>query len=205
MNQRASKGRGRGRRPGETRTREAILAAARRQFSASGYDGTTIRAVAAEAEVDPALVHHYFAGKGGLFTASIESPVNPADVVARVIDGPREDLGERLVRSLLELWEDETPAPILAMLRSAAGPEEAVTMLREFISREVVGRIARGIDADHAELRATLCGSQVVGLAMVRYVVRVEPLASAGREQVVAWIGPTIQRYLTGPPPDGLR
>ncbi len=192
-------GRRRGRRAGESATREQVLEAARERFARQGYDATTIRQVAADAEVDPALVHYHFGAKADLFAAAVEYPVNPADVVAELVAaGGTDDLGERLLRLFLRLWDERGGMPLLALLRSASDHEGAATGLREFISREVVARIARAIDADRPELRATLCGTQIVGLAMVRYVVKVEPLASASHDEVVAWIAPTLQRYLTG-------
>jgi hypothetical protein len=132
--------------------------------------------------------------------AATDYPVNPAEVVARLLaEGGTEDIGERLLRRFLALWRERGASPLFALVGGGGAHEQAATMLREFITTEVVGRVARAIDADEPELRATLCGSQIVGLAMVRYVIRVEPLASADAETVVAWIGPTLQRYLTGP------
>ncbi len=193
-------GRRRGRRAGESATREQVLEAARERFARQGYDATTIRQVAADAEVDPALVHYHFGTKADLFAAAVEYPVNPADVVAELLaHGGQDDLGERLVRLFLRIWDDRGASPLFALIRSASDHEQAAAGLREFISREVVGRLARALDADRPELRATLCGSQIVGLAMVRHVVKVEPLASASHDEVVAWIAPTLQRYLTAP------
>jgi AcrR family transcriptional regulator len=192
-------GRRRGRRSGESGTRDRVLDAARGRFGRHGYDATSIRQVAADAGVDPALVHYFFGTKADLFAAVVEYPMNPGELVAQLIaEGGTEDLGERLLRLLLRLWDEQPASPLLAMIRSASDHEQAATALREFITREVVGRVARAIDADQPELRATLCGSQVVGLVMVRYVIRVEPLASADPDQLVAWIAPTLQRYLTG-------
>jgi AcrR family transcriptional regulator len=189
----------RGRRTGGPDTREQVLEAARRRFGQQGYDATTVRQVAADAGVDPALVHYFFGTKSALFAAAVEYPVNPAELVAELVaTGGTGDLGERLLRLFLRLWEGRDTSPLFALIRSASDNEHAATALREFITREVVGRVARAIEADQPELRATLCGSQIVGLAMVRYVVRVEPLASADPEEVVAWIAPTLQRYLTG-------
>jgi len=188
-----------GRRPGISGSREAILAAARSSFADQGYDGTTIRGIARDAGVDPALVRHFFGTKEEVFAAALEFPFDPATVLPSVLGGDLEGAGERLVRFLVTTLE--TPAgraPILAILRSAVRYERAATVLRGFIGREVVTRVARQIERPDRELRATLVGSQLVGLVMVRYVVRVEPLASADPETVVQAVGPTIQRYLTG-------
>jgi AcrR family transcriptional regulator len=190
----------RGRRAGPSRTREQILAAARARFAAHGYEATTMRDVAAAAGVDAALVHYFFGTKPGLFGAAMALPTTPAEVVGELLEEGVDDLGERLVRRFLALWDDpETGAPLLALVRSAASHEEAAAVLRGFLGEEVVGRLARALDAPEPELRATLAGSQLAGLAMVRYVVGLEPLASTDPEWIVATIGPSIQRYLTGP------
>jgi AcrR family transcriptional regulator len=192
----------RGRRGGQSGTREQVLAAARDRFARQGYDATTIRQVAGDAGVDPALVHYFFGTKADLFAEVVEYPMNPGQLVEGLLAaGGTQDLGERLLRLLLRLWDERGGSPLFAMIRSASDHEGAAVALREFVSREVVGRIAHAIDVDAPELRATLCGSQIVGLVMVRYVVRVEPLASAPPDELVAWIAPTLQRYLTGPVP----
>lgn len=188
-----------GRRPGVSGSREAILAAARSSFADHGYDGTTIRGIARAAGVDPALVRHFFGTKEELFAAALEFPFDPGVVLPSVLGGGLSGAGERLVRFLVTTLE--TPAgraPFLAILRSAVRYERAATLLRGFVGREVVARVARQVTLPDPELRATLVGSQLVGLVMVRYVVRVEPLASADPETVVQAVAPTIQRYLTG-------
>jgi AcrR family transcriptional regulator len=188
-----------GRRPGPTRTRGAILDAARAAFAARGYDAVSVRSVAREAGVDPALVHRFFGSKEQLFVAALELPVAPGALVAAVLADGVEGVGERLVRTLLTLWDAPGGfAPFLALVRGAVDNEAAATMLREFLTREVLGRIAAAAAPDRAELRASIAGSQVVGLAMARYIVRVPPLADAEREEIVAAVGPAIQRYLTG-------
>lgn len=186
-----------GRRPGNADTRQAVLDAARDCFAAFGYDGATIRAIAAEAGVDPALVHHFFGAKSDLFAAATELPAG--ELLPAPLDGEDDVLGERVVRTFLALWEDPTTrSRFLAMVRSAVRYEAAATMLRSFLSREVLGVLAHNLDTPDADLRATLVGSQLVGLAIARYVVEVQPLASASVETVVAAYAPTIQRYLTG-------
>jgi AcrR family transcriptional regulator len=188
-----------GRRPGASGTREAILDAARRAFATHGYHQATIRGVAELAGVDPALVHHYFGTKQGLFVAAVQLPVNPVEQLSALLAEDPELVGERLIGVFLSVWDRATNvSPLLALVRSAVGDEQAAAMLREFITDEVLGRIARQIGSPDAELRATLVGSQLVGLIMTRYVIRVEPLASAPSAQVAAAIGPTLQRYLTG-------
>jgi AcrR family transcriptional regulator len=190
----------RGRRPGDSGTREAILAAARARFAASGYDRTRIRDVAADAGVDPALVHYFFKTKDGLFAAVMQFPVRPSEVIAPLLDEGVAGLGERVLRRVLGLWDDEAVrGSLLAMINSVTAQPEAQAALREFITRELRSRLASAIEADRPELRATLCGSQMAGLLIARYVIGVEPLASLDREEVVRIVAPTLQRYLEGP------
>jgi AcrR family transcriptional regulator len=183
----------RGRRPGSTATREAILAAARERFADQGYDRTRIRDVATDAGVDPALVHYYFATKDGLFVAAMQLPFRPAEklgpLVAQGVDG----LGERMVRTLLGVWDvPEHRAALLTVVR--AGGADA---MREFITREIVARVATAA-AEPSLLRANLVASQVMGLIAARYVARLEPLASLPADEVVPLVAPTLQRYLDG-------
>jgi len=188
-----------GRRPGVSGTREAILGAARRAFAEHGYQHATIRGVADLAGVDPALVHHYFGTKQELFVAAVQLPVNPVEQLMAVLDGDPGQAGRRMVETFLSVWDHAaTQNPLLALIRSAVGDEHAAAMLREFITEEVLGQIAHRLGGADARLRATLVGSQIIGLAMARYIVKVEPLASAPPTQVVAAVGPTLQRYLTG-------
>lgn len=188
-----------GRRPGDSGTRDAILAAARESFGSSGFSGTTIRGVARTAGVDPALVHHFFGNKEGLFGAAMELPFDPAVVVAGLLADGLDGLGERIVRTFLTVW-DGTPGqgPMLALLRSAVTDEQAATSLRTFLSRVLLTPLANAAGANRPELRATLVGSQMVGLAVARYVIRLEPLASAGPDDLAPAVGPTLDRYLTG-------
>lgn len=188
-----------GRRPGDSRTRDAILAAARDEFARLGFDRATIRGIAAAAEVDPALVLHYFTSKEKLFAAALQIPVEPGAVLSRVMAHDTADMGAAIVRTFLETWEPpESRSPLIAMVRSAMTNETAMTLVREYLERRVFGPITQTLGAPDAELRATLMGSQFIGLAMMRYIARIEPLASASVDQIVTAIGPTIQRYLTG-------
>jgi AcrR family transcriptional regulator len=188
-----------GRRAGPNRTRAAILTAARSAFTARGYDAVSIRAVARDADVDPALVHRFFGSKEALFVAAMELPVAPSQLAAALLADGLEGLGERIVETFLAV--NDTPGavtPLLALLRGAVSNEQAATMLREFVSTEILGRIAACAAPDQPELRAALAGSQIVGLAMARYVVRIPQAADAEASHLAACIGPTIQRYLTG-------
>jgi AcrR family transcriptional regulator len=188
-----------GRRPGASGTREAILDAARRAFAEQGYQRATIRGVAELAGVDPALVHHYFGTKQGLFVAAVRLPVNPVEHLTVVLAEDPSQAGQRLVGTFLAVWDHAADrSPLLALVRSAVGDEAAAAMLREFITEEVLGPVARRLGSPDATLRATLVGSQIVGLIMARYIIRVEPLASADAAVITAAVGPTVQRYLTG-------
>lgn len=188
-----------GRRPGKSGTREAIVEAARGAFAQVGYDRATIRDIAAAAGVDPALVHHYFHDKEGLFIAAMELPFDPETILAAVTDGDPERTGERLASLLLLLWDNtETRSPLLGLVRSAVSNEQAATMLREFVTAAIFTRVAKELGMPDAPLRASLVASQIFGLVIARYVVRIEPLASAPRETLVPALAGTIQRYLTG-------
>lgn len=197
-----------GRRPGESGTREAILAAATAAFAAAGYERATIRGIAAAADVDPALVLHYFGSKEELFEAALELPVSPRQIFERGAAAGADQLGAVIVRTFLEAWEPPaTRVRLMAMLRSAMTNETAMGMVRDLLVREVFGPITRTLGVADAPLRATLVGSQFVGLAILRFIGRLEPLASASVDDLVAAVGPTVQRYLTGDigagPPQG--
>lgn len=189
----------RGRRPAGLDTRTALLDAARLVFVEQGFDGATVRAIATRAKVDAAMVNHWFGSKEALFAAAMEFPVDPALLVTRLLDGGPDRLGERIVRQFLAVWDSSDGGPLIALIRSASTHEPSARMMREFIARVLFGRLAAALAVDRPELRAALCGSQMAGLAMVRYVLRLEPLASADPDTVAAAIGPTLQRYLTGP------
>lgn len=188
-----------GRRPGAGGTRERILAAARNDFSKSGFDGTTIRAIAAQAKVDPALVLHYYESKDAIFREAVRFPVDPAEFIPGLVAPGVDGLGDRLVRFFVDTWDSPAGGAMLGVIRSVVANDDAATLMREFITREVLGRLAKALDVDEPQLRASLAGAQLIGMAMLRYVVKVEPIASADADQIVAWLGPTIQRYFTDP------
>jgi AcrR family transcriptional regulator len=184
-----------GRRPGPTVTRAEILDAARRQFGERGYDGTTIRAIAAEAGVNQALVHHFFGTKEQIFIASVDFPVDPAVALPLILDGPREQFGERLARFVLSVWGNPVSrAPLLALLRSSTGNEQAAAMLRDLLGKVLFSRVATATGS--STLRVAAAAGQAVGLMLLRYVVQVEPLASATDEEIVAILAPVIQACL---------
>ena len=194
-----------GRRPGNPDTRDTILASARNAFADKGYDGASIRTIATTAGVDPALVHHYFGTKDKLFLAAMNLPIDPAELIAKAVDGDRAEVGERLVRMFLTVWDGPAGAAGVALLRSAVGSEWTAKLFREFVVTQIMRRLMARLDLDPAEapLRISLAASQMAGLGIVRYVLRVEPLASVPRDVLIAAIGPTLQRYLIGElPPD---
>jgi AcrR family transcriptional regulator len=195
----------RGRRPGGVDTRAAIVEAARTDFAAQGYDGTSVRGVARRAGVDPALVHHYFGGKAALFAAVMDIPADPSQLIARVLEGPRDGVGERLVRAFLTLWDStDGQQRFSALIRSAVTHDEATRVLREFLTREVFGRVVDAMAGEtggresrgELELRAGLAASQMVGLALMRYIVGFPAVVGASHDELVAQLGPTLQRYL---------
>ena len=190
-----------GRRPGNQDTRQSILDAAREVFADKGFDGASIRAIAGEAKVDPALVHHYFGTKDKLFLASMNMPLDPAELVPKALSGPRDEAGERLVRLVLSVWDSPAGTAAVALFRSAMSNEWTARLLREFVVTQVLRRAIRelGLPGEEAGLRSALVASQIAGLAVTRYVLKIEPVASADQETLVRAIGPNVQRYLTGP------
>jgi AcrR family transcriptional regulator len=200
-----------GRRAGDSGTREAILEAARRRFADQGYDGATIRGIAGDAGVDPALVHHFYGTKEALFAAAMRLPAVPSEVITGAFAGlpSGASLGEHLVRTALAVWETtEVRGVFLGLLRSAVTSDRAADMLREFVTEAILGPVAaiaradggHAADEDPADTayRAAAVGSQMLGLALARYVLRLGPIASAGVDDLAATIGPTLDRYLTG-------
>ncbi|OKK02859.1 TetR family transcriptional regulator [Streptomyces sp. CB03234] len=178
--------------------RERILEAARAEFAERGYDKTSVRGIAKAAGVDPALVHHYFGTKDEVFAAAIEVSFEPALILPAIIGESTEGVGERLARYFIGVWENPaTRAPLLAIIRSALTHEAAAKVLRGFVLRRVLERVADDLDVPNPKFRAELAASQLIGIAILRYVVRVEPLASAHPDEIVAMVAPTLQRYLT--------
>jgi len=187
----------RGRPRGGTDSRARIIAAAVDEFGERGYDGSTIRSIAARAGVDSALVHHYFGTKADLFAEAVGMPLRPDADVPAILAGPRDEVGERLVRYLLEAFEDpDVRRRGVMLMRTAVASKLTTPLLAGFISRELIGRIARALDVPDAELRASLVASQIAGLLLTRYVLRFSALAEASIDELVERIGPTVQRYL---------
>ncbi|WKX71837.1 TetR family transcriptional regulator [Streptomyces sp. XD-27] len=183
--------------------RDRILDAARTEFAERGYDKASVRGIAKAAGVDPALVHHYFGTKEQVFAAAIELSFAPAMSVPDVVaEGSREAVGERIARAMFGIWESPaTRAPMLAVLRSALTNETAAAVLRKMIERRLLERMAGELsdlsDIPDPKFRAQLASGQLLGIAMLRYVIRMDPIASAEIDEIVAMVGPTIQRYLT--------
>ena len=191
------------RRPGrprsETGSKEAILAAARRLFGEIGYERTTIRTIARAADVDPALVHHYYGTKDDLLAAAIHLPIDPQPILDAAFANP-DEAGTVLLLSLLRSWETpEVRDAMLALLRAAVTHPGAATILRNALTRDVLLPAAERIQLPNPDLRAALVGSQVVGLALARYALGIAPLANATVEQIATTVGPSLQRYLTAP------
>ncbi|WP_406400461.1 TetR family transcriptional regulator [Streptomyces sp. NBC_00879] len=191
-------------RPARTKTdegpgaRDRILEAARTEFAERGYDKTTVRGIAKAAGVDPALVHHYFGTKDEVFAAAIEVSFEPALVVPAILGQGNEGIGERLARYFIGVWENPaTRGPLLAIVRSALTHEAAAKVLRGFVLRRLLERIARELDVPDPKFRAELAASHMIGIAILRYVIKVEPLASVDPEEIVQMVAPTLQRYLT--------
>lgn len=189
-----------GRRPGRPETRAAVLQAARASFASRGYVGTRLRDVADEADVDVALVAYFFGAKDRLFSAAMELPFDPADVVAAVLDGPRDGVPRRMLERFLGVWDAPGAAdPLVALVRSAATHEPAADLLREFVHHGVIGPLLERLAVDERERRSSLVAAQLLGLVLVRYVVRVEPLASDDRGTVVAALEPVMAQHVFGP------
>jgi len=193
-----------GRRAGESGTREAILSASRAQFAEHGYEGATIRSIARAAGVDAALVHHYYGSKERLFAAAMQLPLVPSEVITAALTqrDPGESLGTHMVRTALSVWESaEVRDAFLTMLRSALTSEQAAATLREFITEAILRPLASAADGGVAErtpFRASLVATQMLGLALGRYLLRFEPVAGATADELAVAVGPTIDRYLTG-------
>ncbi len=183
-----------GRRPGSADTRGEILSAARRVFAEKGFDKATVRGIAREAQVDPALVHHYFDTKDRMFAEALRLPVTPEVVIPTLLDGPREELGRRLVTLILTVTATpETREPMIALIRSAMTNEQAAQMFKEFVTRALLSRVADELGVSHLRIEAAF--SQMFGVLMARYVLKLEPMASADPEELIDLLAPTIQRY----------
>jgi AcrR family transcriptional regulator len=186
-----------GRRPGTPDTRRAILEAARRAFAARGYRATTFRSIAEIAGVDPALLTHYFGSKEGLFAAALEFPVRPSELFAGLETKTAAEASQHIVRSYFAMVDEPRARDaLLALVRSAVSDERAAALLREFVAEELLTLIAQPIRRPDAQLRASLAAAQLVGIAMLRYVIQISPLAEASNDDLVSLVAPAIEAYL---------
>jgi AcrR family transcriptional regulator len=188
----------RGRRPGTSKTRQAILDAARARFAADGFTATTIRQVAVDAGVDASLVMQFFGSKNELFGAVMSVPAHALERLSAAFEGPDDGLGERVVRAFIEVWEDDVRSsePLMAMLRGAIVNEQANVQLREFIQERLLVDAIASRAVEDASLRAGVVSSMLVGLMVGRGIVGVPTLAAADRETLVALVGPAAQSVL---------
>jgi AcrR family transcriptional regulator len=187
-----------GRRPGQTHTKDAVAAAARRLFAETGYDRATIRGIATAAGVDPALVVHYFGSKEELFRQVMALPPGVSAAIAELASGPKRSVGRRLAELVVAFFENpDSRAVILGRIRAASSHEEAAELVRQTVERDLLA-LAATLGVDRPELRASLAGSTIVGTAFARYVVGIEPLASLETEALVDALAPALQQHLTG-------
>jgi AcrR family transcriptional regulator len=201
-----SRPRRRGRPAGAPPNKAAILAAARQAFVEHGYDAT-IRDIAARAGVDPALVHHYFGTKDRLLLAAIQAGESGAlsidDAIPKLLEGDPDQLGVRVITAMFAAYETAfyraAWGSLVGLLRIASADADAAAMLRQGLMGGGLSRLVEALHVPRPEVRTALAGSELFGLGMARYVIRIEPIASAPVEAVAGWYGPTLQRYLTGP------
>jgi AcrR family transcriptional regulator len=191
----------RGRRQGEPVSRDVVLAAAKRRFATEGYEKTTLRGIARDAHVDPSMVLYLFGSKADLFRESLRLVLDPDVLVAALRGGPADeaDIGTRLVRTYLKMWETpDTATSMRAMLQAATSNTDAHDAFRAFVQSYVLTAVSGELGGgEQARLRAMLAASQLVGTAMVRYIIEVPPLATLSTDEVVRLIAPTVTRYLT--------
>ena len=174
-------------------TKAVILAAARERFAESGFERATIRAIATDANIDPSMVMRYFGNKDQLFAAAADFDLQIPDLS----DVDREQLGTRLVAHFVDRWErDEV---MVVLLRSSTTNADAAQRMKEIFSAQLLPVIAK-VNPDTPERGAGLIATQMLGLALCRYVLRLPPVVEMSRDEVISWLGPTVQRYLDGPP-----
>lgn len=189
-----------GRRPGSTDTRGHIATIARRHFAERGYDKATLRAIAADADVDPALITHYFGTKRQLFAEVVEPPVDPDRIMTALAEVPPDELGERLAELVVGLLDDPTyGATFTALLRTAANNPDIAVLLGDRINHSILLPLAEQLDTDRPRLRATLAATQTLGLVVAHQIIQLDTITQIDRAELIAVVAPTLQRYLTGP------
>jgi AcrR family transcriptional regulator len=196
-----------GRRPGNVDTRGEIVEAAKRVFAAKGYAGASLRAVAREAGVDPALVHHYFDGKASLFVAAMALPFDPRIIPvheqpnARTL-GPGESPGTTVITGFLTMWDhaEGTGSSYASCVAAMAASADVADSMREFVAERIWERtpVNEGESDDVTRQRRALVSSQLMGLAFIRYILRVPPISTTTPEEIARWAGPTLDRYMVG-------
>ncbi|WP_433162845.1 TetR family transcriptional regulator [Kribbella sp. CA-247076] len=195
----AGRGVGKGRRPGGPDTRGEILRAARDSFADKGFTATSIRAIAREAGVDAALVHHYFGSKDELFIESMALPVDPRQVAAQIMDGPADELGRRIATVFLGVWESpDGQQRMKAIIRSVVSSDAVARIMREGMGQMIIQPVSRFLDTPDAHLRVGLAATQLIGVAMARYLIELEPIASAELGTLIDRLAPVLQHHLTG-------
>jgi AcrR family transcriptional regulator len=189
-----------GRRPGNQDTRGQIITAARQAFATKGFAGASMRGIAAEAGVDAALIHHYFDSKEQLFLATVALPLEMPQKLEEVAAGGLDGIGERLVRTVLGVWDSDLQPSLIAGIRTTLTDPALTRSVGEFLALEIIGRVLGRDDLppEEANRRAGLAASQVLGLVIGRYVLQLPLLVSRRSEDLVVEIGPTVQRYLDG-------
>ena len=188
-----------GRPPGNSDTRQRILDNARVLFARNGISNTSIRAIAAAAGVDSALVHHYFGTKEKLFAAVVRIPIDPMDIIGPLREVPVEELGYKIPSTLLQLWDSELGTGLIATLRSIIAGSE-VNLFRSFIQDVIAVEVGARVDdpPGSGKIRIQFVASQLVGVLLARHILELEPFASLPAEQIARTIAPNLQRYLTG-------
>lgn len=176
-------------------TRQAILDAARTQFAAKGFAGASLRAIAAEAGVDASLISHYFGDKARLLVATMELPVNPIEKIASVVEGGPDGMAERLLRTFLEAWDPHRDV-FSTLVRTTLGSGDGQAPMLQLARNVLIASLLSVLDGEDKELRANLIASQLIGMAVMRYVVRLEPLADAPVDEVVRTYAPSMQRLM---------
>ena len=195
-----------GRRPGNVDTRGQIIDAAKRVFAAKGYDGASLRAVAREAEVDPALVHHYFDGKANLFVAAMALPFDPRSVSVHELPDrstSSTSAGTMVITGFLSMWDhaEGTGSSFASCVAGMAASTNVADAMREFVAERIWEKapVNEGESVEVTSQRRALVASQLMGLAFIRYILRVPPISTTTPEEIAGWAGPTLDRYMVGP------